>query len=154
MINVPILIFHQLKGSESKISCYKNPSFAYFNIFKEIYGLNTIICDKRYIRNDENKNVIEKFQFFDFSYTTTSEMIDNIKVLYSKLMNEKICVIVNSALGVGKSSTIMYCLLRMNGETKEAAREIFLKMRDEKKNGIGDYRIEYTERHIIPLLLN
>jgi hypothetical protein len=153
MINVPILIFHQLKDSESKISCYRDPSFNYFNIFKEIYGLNTIICDRRYLRNDQNKKMIEKFQFFDVSYTTQREMIDNIKVLYSKLMNEKICVILNSALGVAKCSTLIYCLLRLNGETKESAREIFLKMRDEKKNGIGDYRIEYNERYILPHLL-
>jgi hypothetical protein len=150
---IPILIFYQLKGSESKIATNRDPSFRDYRRFKKVYGLNTIIGDKKLIRNEMYWRILAEFNFINFSISSQEDLIENIKCLYTLLMNENISVILNPCLGRQTCCSIMYCLLRMNGESKESACEIFLKLRGERKNGIGDYMIEFTERCIVPALL-
>jgi hypothetical protein len=150
---IPNLIFYQLKGSESKIATNRDPSMLDYRKFKKVYGLNTIICDRKLIRDERNWTILSEFNFINFSITSEYELIDNLKCLYNLLMNEKICVILNPCLGRQTCCSIMYCLFRMNGETKESATELFLRLRSEPKNGIGDFRIEYTERYVIPHLI-
>jgi protein tyrosine/serine phosphatase len=163
----PILIFHQLKNSNTKITCSRRPSLRSIASFKEVYGLNAILSC--ITKNEKPQQIEEKtkennMKFFNIPFKkakafslekedTKNMLIHEIKEIYNILMNEDLTILVHCAAGVRRTGIIVYSILRMNGETKESALDIILKLREETRNGIGDYRIEYTEKYIVPKLL-
>mmetsp|Transcript_30602 Transcript_30602/g.31836 ORF Transcript_30602/g.31836 Transcript_30602/m.31836 type:complete len:107 (-) Transcript_30602:26-346(-) len=48
---------------------------------------------------------------------------------------------------------IIYCLMRLNGENKDSAREILERMKKMRRNCIGDYSLEFAEKFLVPYLL-
>jgi protein tyrosine/serine phosphatase len=164
----PILIFHQLRDCNSKITCFRRPSLRSIPAFKEVYGLNAILSC---ITSNEKPQLIESkaketgISFFNIPFRkakpfslekkeTKEMLIAEIKNIYNTIITENLTILVHCAAGVRRTGIIVYCLLRLNGETKDTALEIILKLREETRNGIGDYRIEYAEKYIIPHLLN
>lgn len=159
----PILIFHQLNGSNSKITCYRRSSLRSIPSFKEVYGLNAILSCTT-CKNPEIKANECGVLYFNIPYKqsklykenkeTIETLVNEIKRLYYILMNENLTLLIHSASGVRRTGYVVYSLLRMNGETKESALEIVLKLREEKRNGIGDFRIEFAEKILVPKLIN
>lgn len=158
--STPILNFHQLNGSCSKITCFRRPDLRLVNELNEVYGLNCIISclDKRSDFERKTLTNITSFsgiKLYEVSFQqSASDLADSIKEVYDDIMMETLCVLIHCISGANKTGFLVYCLLRMNGESKESATEIIVKMRGESKNGVGDYRIEYAERHLIPLLIS
>ncbi len=163
----PILIFHQLNDSQSKITCFRRPSLKSIPVFKEVYGLNAILSC---ITKNEKPQLIENvareagISFFNIPFKkakpnslekpeTVKMLVDEILQMYDNIMTQPLTILVHCAAGVRRTGIVVYSLLRLNGETKESALEIILKLREETRNGIGDYRIEYAERKIVSLLL-
>ena len=163
----PILIFHQLKDCNSKITCFRRPSLRSIPVFKEVYGLNAILSC---IIPNEKPQLIETkakecgMEFFNIPFKkakpfslekpeTKEMLIKQIKKMYDALISQNLTILVHCAAGVRRTGIIVYCLLRLNGETKQSALEIILKLREETRNGIGDYRIEYSEKNLVPDLL-
>jgi protein tyrosine/serine phosphatase len=165
--STPILIFHQLRNTNSKITCFRRPNLRSIPKFKEVYGLNSIlscIIKKEKPELIENKAIESGIKFFNIPFrkakknflekdATMKMLIEEIRRMYENLINETLCLLVHCAAGVRRTGIIVYCLLRMNGESRESALEILLKLREETRNGIGDYRIEYAEKYLIPFLL-
>jgi protein tyrosine/serine phosphatase len=163
----PILIFHQLRNSNSKITCFRRPSLRSIPAFKEVYGLNAIlscIIKKEKPELIENKAKESDIKFFNIPFrkakkfflekdSTMKMLIEEIRKMYECLINETLCLLVHCAAGIRRTGIVVYCLLRMNGESRESALEILLKLREETRNEIGDYRIEYSEKYLVPYLL-
>jgi hypothetical protein len=156
----PILIFHQLNNSETKITCYRQPSLIEIPILAEVYGLNCILTcldSTSFSELKTLKNISETYNIkwinIEYNERYKQGFINNIKDLYDELINKEYCVLIHCASGVKKISFLVYSLLRMNGESKESATEILLKLRSESRNGVGDYRIEFAERKLIPYLI-
>lgn len=163
----PILIFHALRNTDSKITCYRRPSLRSISVLKEVYGLNSIlscIVKKEKPELIENKATEAGMKFFNIPFRKAKEnylqkdstmkmLIEEIRKMYECLINGTLCLLIHCAAGVRRTGIVVYCLLRMNGESKESALEILLKLREETRNGIGDYRIEYAEKYLIPFLI-
>ncbi len=163
----PILIFHQFKDSNSKITCFRRPSLRSIPAFKEVYGLNAILScivknEKPQLIEDKAKESGINFYNIPFKRArphcldkkeTKEMLIKEIKQMYDTLINDSMTLLVHCAAGVRRTGIVVYCLLRLNGETKQSALEIILKLREETRNGVGDYRIEYSEKYLIPELL-
>lgn len=163
----PILIFHQLKGSNSKVTCFRRPSLRSILAFKEVYGLNAILScitarEKPQLIENKTKECGVKFYNIPFKKAkpnslqkeeTIQMLVEEIKKMYNVLMTENLSLLIHCAAGVRRTGIVLYCILRLNGESKESALEIILKLREETRNGIGDYRVEYAEENIVPKLL-
>jgi protein tyrosine/serine phosphatase len=136
-------------------------------VFKEVYGINSIlscIIKKEKPELIENKAKESGIKFFNIPFrkakkhflekdSTIKMLIEEIKKMYENLMNETLCLLVHCAAGVRRTGIVVYTLLRMNGESKESALEILLKLREETRNGIGDCRLDYAEKCLLPFLL-
>ena len=166
--NVPVLIFHQFKNTESLITCYTNPSIETLPVLKEVYGVNTLVTsithlDQLYytktktnewnidyinILFGENDKVIKTEKDFNIK-----KIAEDIKEIYQKIKKEKRTLIVNSSGGSFKTGIIVYCLLRMSGEQRDNALKILLNLKGEYRNGFGDLRVEFAEKKVVPLLI-
>lgn len=166
---VPALSFFQFKGTESVICCYRNPSVETLPLFKEIYGVNTYVTsithlDQLYytkLKTNELGIDYQNILFIDSPKVIIKEqeyqkekIAQEIRELYYKIKNEKRTVLIQSAGGSFKTGIIAYCLLRLSGEQRDEALKILLMLRNEKRNGFGDLRIEYAEKKIVPLLID
>jgi len=163
----PVLIFHQLKNSNSKITCFRRPNLRSIPVLKEVYGLNSIlscIIKKEKPEMIESKAKESNIKFFNIPFrkakknflekdSTIKMLVEEIRKMYENLINDTLCLLVHCAAGIRRTGIVVYCLLRMNGESKESALEILLKLREETRNGIGDYRLEYAEKYLLPFLL-
>jgi protein tyrosine/serine phosphatase len=163
----PILIFHQLKNSDSKITCFRRPCLKSIPVLKEVYGLNAILsCITKKEKPESIENVTKEIgiSFFNIPFKkakphslqkseTIKMLVEEINKIYENLMSQTLTLLVHCAAGVRRTGIVVYCLLRLNGESKDSALEIILNLREETRNGIGDYRIEYAEKKIVPLLL-
>ena len=165
---VPTLTFHQLKNSESLITCYRNPSIETLAVLKEVYGVNTLLTTIMHIDQlyyTKTKCQEWGIEYMNILFTDTpkpvlrerdfnkTSLAKQIVELYEKLKNEKCTLLIQSAGGSFKTGIITYCLLRLSGEQRDDALKILLMLRNETKNGFGDQRIEFAEKQIIPLII-
>ena len=165
---VPSLSFHQLKNTESLLTCYPNPSVETLPILKEVYGVNTFITsinhlDQLYYTKikcrdwgidyyniqfiNNNKIIIKESDYDKFG------IANQIKEIFNLMKNEKRTVLINCSGGSLKTSVIAYCLLRMSGEPRDRALNLIIMLRMEKKIHFGDLRFEFAEKKIVPLLI-
>ena len=167
-VQAPILVFHQFNNSCSRITCYKEPSLNKIKTLKEVYGINSILScltEREFYQEVQKISSIYDLNYFHIQIENQvsnhlklkffrDKLLKEIKNLYNILMCENKTLLIHSASGVRRTGIIVYSLLRLNGESKESALEILLKLRGEKKNGVGDFRIEFTEKYIIPYLID
>ena len=166
--NVPSLTLHQLKNTESIITCYPNPSVETLAVLKEVYGVNTYVTsinhlDQLYYTKIkmrdwgidyinilflENDKIIIKAK--DYSVKKIAEQIKN---LFDLIKNEKRTVYISGNGGSMKPSIIAYCLLRMSGEQRDDALNILIRLRMETRCHFGDLRFEFAEKKIVPLII-
>lgn len=166
---VPSLILHQMKGMESLITCYDNPSVETLPILKEVYGVNHYVTsifhlDQLYYIKIKTKDwgiefdnilftaddgVIHKAKDFNIK-----SIANEIVKLYEKLKANKTTMLIQCSGGSLKTGIITYCLLRMSGEPRDEALKLLMKLRGEKRNGFGDLRIEYAEKKLVSLLIS
>jgi len=168
IIICPIILFHQLKNSYSKITFNNEPSLDNLSILKEVYGINSILScinHKNYLENLDYMVEINSILNFkinlnlqklnDFKKGNIKQIfIDNMLNVYEKLMNENLTLLIHSASGDMKTGIVLYSLLRLNGESKEDSIELIRFLKKQKKKTIGDFNIEFFEKNIIPDLLN
>lgn len=165
---VPSLVLHQLKGMESLITCYPNPSVKILPVLKEVYGVNYYITsifhlDQLYYIKTKTKQwgiEFDNFLFTDDDLVihkakdyNINNIANEIARLYEKLKANKITLLIQCSGGSFKVGIITYCLLRMSGEPRDEALKLLTKLRGETRNGFGDLRIEYAEKNIVPLLI-
>lgn len=169
-IQVPILLFHKLNNSLSRITFNNESSLRKISCLKEVYGINCILTSLSHQKNyfENLKNAVENIsiRIFEFNlfynkledlkldWKLREKLIYEIEKLYYILMTENITLLVHSACGNMKNGLIVYSILRMNQETKESALEIITKLKNERKVSIGDFNIEFIENYIVPELMN
>jgi hypothetical protein len=158
----PVLIFHQLKNTNSRLTMFRRASLRSIPVFREVYGLNAIItCEMDEMKYDKFENDYQ-IKIFKVMYdgknskALSSErimLLENIKDIYKTIIRDNLTILIHCSSGTSRTSVICYCILRMNGETIESSREILLKLRSESRNGVGDFRTEYAEKYLVPYLL-
>ena len=83
---------------------------------------------------------------------TVKYLVGRLRTLYDEhLSSSQICVL-HCAAGVHRTGTLAYTILRMSGYDASEAFELLGTMREETKKGVGDWRIELAEKHLVPLL--
>jgi hypothetical protein len=163
----PILIFHNLKSTDSKITFSNEPSLKKIKELKEVYGFNYILScleDTNYIKDlnritDESN--IERMEvnlhfskLNDLTIKFNKEkFLEHILGIYLRLKSENITLLIHKASGEMKTTIIIYSLLRLSGEKKEDSVEIIRYLKNGNKKSIGDFNIEFIENNIIGLLL-
>ena len=162
----PILYVHRLNGSESNMSFYPCSDLKKLGVLKEVYNVTMVVSS---VENKEyqekisvscyNCGVLYEKTIFDIISSTQAEnsfntVVDCLKFIYKKLIEEKHTLLVHSAGGSQRSKMIIYCLLRSNGEHKEEARVILELMTNMKRNCIGDYSLEFAEKYIVKELIS
>lgn len=163
----PIIIFHPLRNTDSKITLNNEPCLKKLYSLKEVYGIDSILtCLKHKNYDNDIKNITNEFKTnlieFNLNITKLSDLtkptikekfIDNVLEIYDKLSNEKITLLIHKASGDMKITIILYSLLRLSGEKKEESIEIIRYIKNGNKKSIGDFNIECIEKNIIGLLL-
>jgi hypothetical protein len=166
--NVPSLTFHQLKNTESLITCYPNPSVETLPVLKEVYGINTFVTAINHIDQLYYTKIKMRdwgIDYFNILFLENEKIIIKekeylidkiafqIKNLFDLIKNEKRTVYISGNGGSFKPSVIAYCILRMSGEQRDDALNILVKLRMERKCHFGDLRFEFAEKKIVPLLI-
>lgn len=166
--STPILIFHQFKNSESSLAYYNSANFRKLSLLKEVYNITTLVScverthyqEKIYLNCYMNNVEYEKVIFDIISHTDNfnqEEMIiricNCIKFIYNKIITKKETVLIHAASGTQRSSMLIYCLMRLNNEHKDSAREIVERLKRLSRNIIGDYSLEFAEKYLVPILL-
>ena len=59
---------------------------------------------------------------------------------------------IHCAAGIHRTGTMAYTMLRMSGYSADEAVEGLKKMREDTHKGVGDWRIELAEKHLVPKL--
>lgn len=163
----PIIFFHNLRNTNSKITFNREPSLNRLKQLKEIYGINhilTCLCDRNYdtyLKAATDYCNINRIEFNlefsklrDLSIDVIKEkLIDNILEIFNRLKNDNITLLIHRASGEMKNTIILYSLLRLSGEKKEESIEIIRCFKNGSKKSIGDFNIEFIERNIIQKLL-
>lgn len=163
----PILIFHNLKSTDSKITFSNEPSLKKIKELKEVYGFNYILSclvdtnyneDLKRITDESNIERMEVNLYFsklnDLTIKLNKEkFIENILGIYLRLKSENVTLLIHKASGEMKTTIIIYSLLRLSGEKKEDSVEILIFLKNGNKKSIGDFNIEFLENNIIRLLL-
>ena len=62
-------------------------------------------------------------------------------------------MLLHCAAGVHRTGTVTYSMLRMTGMTEKDAYACVASMRKETGTGVGDWRIELAEKHIVNWLI-
>lgn len=163
---VPILTFHQLRNSNSKITCNNVPSLKKLDTFVETYGINGILsCNQdnyysNYIRKEarrlnlyylEIKIDINSISLFKYK-SYRDNFISDINDLYDLLMNEKFTLLINSSCGEKRLAIIVFCLLIKNGEKPQNAIDILLMLKKISKSTYQDSSLDLLVRYVVPYL--
>lgn len=162
----PVIKFHQLKNSDSKITLNNESSLKNLKVIKEVYGIDSILTLLKEKNYDNNiKCTTEEYQLYLFefdynlsklnnslSYSNKKNFIDNILKIYNILMIKRTTLLIHKAGGELKTNIFLYSLLRLNGETKEESLEIIRTLRNGNKKSIGDFNIEFLEKNLIEIL--
>ena len=164
--NVPALTFHHFKGMESVVTCYANPSLETLPLLNEVYGINMLVTSMKhnyqiYIASIRCKELDIKYNNFLTNFADSpldkrvniKLVLDQIKEIYNLLKNEKISLLVNSSSGVFNTTILVYCLLRMSGETRVDALNILTNLRMETNCRLGEYRYEFAEKKLVRKLI-
>ena len=164
-INKP-LNFYNLKGTKSKISCHAQPNKKEIEYIQDTYGVNYIltlfypkeqpekikmICDEYKIRWQwielHGANYFKKVQDHE-------KIVNEMLKLYHILLDEEVILFVHCALGLHRTGTIIYTLLRLFGETPETALEALEYIRKDTREKVGEHRIIKAEKILVPSLFN
>lgn len=157
------MYFHQLKGMDSRISCYPNPSMEALPLLKELYGINMLITSINHVSQiyyTKTKCKELDITYFNILMQNHKEAEPNIKMIVQQikdifdiLQKNTFSLIINPSSGVFASTVIAYCLLRMSGENRVDALNILTKLKFESKIRLGELRYEFCERKLIPYLI-
>lgn len=165
----PILIFHDFKNSSSKITYYPCSDFRKLELLKQVYNITTVVScierteyqEKIKITCYKNKIEYEKVIFDIISNSDNFnqqelliKIADCIRFIYNKATNQKETTLVHSGSGTQRSSMVIYCLMRLNGENNDEARKIVERMKRLRRNIIGDYSLEFAEKYLVPILIS
>lgn len=161
-----ILNFYKLKNTNSFISCHGRPTGKDLKFFKMAYGMNYVltlqnpkekpeeikkICDENNIRWQLIELYGANLPYFE-KRDTQKLISTNLEELYKILKNEKIILFIHCAAGIHRTGTVLYSLLRIFGESAESALRAIEFIRLETRNQVGDSRISYAEKFIVPSL--
>jgi hypothetical protein len=162
----PILTFHQLRNSNSKITCNNVPSLKKLDKFVETYGINSILsCNednyyRNYIRKEakslnlyylEIRIDLNSMNLFKYK-SYRDNFISDINDLYDLLMNKNLTLLINSSCGEKRLAIIVFCLLVKNGEKPQNAFDILLALKKINKSTYQDSNIDLLIKFVLPYL--
>jgi protein-tyrosine phosphatase len=164
-VNKP-LNFYKLKGSKSQISCHAKPTKKEIKYIQDTYGVNYVLTLFYPKENPEEiKKICGEFnihwqwiELHGANYFKKSadheKIINDILKLYYCLLNEEVMLFVHCALGLHRTGTVVYTLLRLFGETPESALEALEFIRKDTRDKVGGHRIAKAEMILVPSLIN
>jgi protein-tyrosine phosphatase len=162
-----ILNFYKLKETNSSISCHGRPTGKDLKSMKLTYGVNCVLTPQ-YAKEkpEEIKKMCEenKLKWLDvelggatlpyFQKSDTQKLlISSLKNLTQILKNFSVNLFIHCAAGLHRTGIVVYSLLRIFGETPESALQALEYIRSETRKEVGDKRIEFAEKFILPHLL-
>jgi protein-tyrosine phosphatase len=164
-VNKP-LNFYKLKGTKSQVSCHAQPNRKEIKYIQDTYGVNyvlTLFYPKE--KPEEIQKICNEFnirwQWIElhganyFKKTADHEkIVKEMLDLYYTLLNEEVTLFVHCALGLHRTGTIVYTLLRLFGETAESALEALEYIRKDTRDKVGEHRIVKAEMILVPSLMN
>jgi len=162
-----ILNFYKLKNTNSFISCQGRPTGKDLKFFKSAYGVNHVLTlQHQKEKPEEIKKLCEensiKWQIIElnganmpyFQKREIQKIITNgILEVYNILNNSKTVLFIHCAAGIHRTGTVIYCILRIFGESSESAMNAIKYIREETFEKVGEQRIKLAEECIIPCLL-
>lgn len=163
------LNFYRLKGSKSKITCHARPQKKDVEEMISLHGINFILtiqgtaedaselegfCKEfqiswKHVELGRNHNSLVKSLDSD----TKLLFISTIAELYKKLVNEEINLFVHCTHGVHRTGIMVYSILRCFDEDRNSALEALKQIREDTYDNIGEKRINYAEKEVIPYTL-
>jgi protein-tyrosine phosphatase len=162
-----ILNFYKLKDTNSSISCHGRPSGKEIKSMKLTYGVNCVLTlQGAKEKPEEIKKMCEEnnlkwlhvelagatIPYFQ-KQETQKNLITSLKNLTQILKNFSVNLFIHCAAGLHRTGIVIYSLLRIFGETPESALKAIEYIRSETRKEVGEKRLEFSEKFILPLLL-
>ena len=159
------LNFHNLKNTDSYVTCYGRPGVKDIANFKKDYNINLILTlqgDQE--RPEEIKRVCEEnnIEWLHFpvmgagNFTLLKikdKLIEFYVYLFNRLIKEKIKLFVHCAAGVHRTGVFLFGLMRLSGENVDTSYKLLNNIRSHTYKHVGKERICYFESIISNELL-
>ncbi len=84
---------------------------------------------------------------------TKKYLVERLRTLFNEHLNGTEACVLHCAAGIHRTGTMAYTILRMSGYSPTEAFDLLGTMREDTKKGVGDWRIELAEKHLVPQLI-
>ena len=82
---------------------------------------------------------------------TLKYLIPTIQTLFEdELSKDGVNAVLHCAAGIHRAGTIGYTILGLSGYSAEESRSLLQTIREETHKGVGDWRIELSEKELVP----
>ena len=159
------LNFHKLNNTNSYITCRGRPKVRNLALYKDNHKINYILSilnpkEKPEEIRDECLRLGIDWVNLNLKGAKVGNLESNVDMIadslintYNHLLKNDTVLLIHCAAGLHRTGVSTYCLIRMNGENQENAMEILGKIRLKTKQEVGEKRIEFVEKCLLPKVL-